>query len=130
MYGRSDEEWDQMVRAGYAFLLERAKMGRPTTYTELNAVLRRRTGLQGFDFEQADERAAMGYLLGQIVTLDQKQYPAQMISALVIYLNENDAGSGFYQLAQHLDLLERRPSTARKEQFWSDQLKLLKNRWS
>lgn len=130
MYGRSDEEWDQLVRAGHVFLLERAKLDRPTTYTELNAVLRRRTGLRGFDFEQADERAAMGYLLGRIVTLDQEQYPEQMISALVIYLNENDAGSGFYQLAQHLNLLERRPSAARKEKFWSDQLKLLKNRSS
>ncbi|WP_181036461.1 hypothetical protein [Arthrobacter sp. B1805] len=128
MYGRSDEAWDQLVQAGHVFLLERAKLNRPTTYTELNAVLHRRTELREFDFNQADERAAMGHLLGRIVALDREQFPKQMISALVIYLNENDAGSGFYQLAQSLDLLEHRPSAKRKESFWLEQLELLKNR--
>ena len=46
-----------------------------------------------------------------------------MISALVIYLNGNDAGSGFYGLAQ--DLGELPPgslSASVKEAFWIGQL--------
>jgi len=47
-----------------------------------------------------------------------------MISALVIYLDGNDAGTGFYKLAQ--DLGELPPGTLSahvKEQFWVSQLK-------
>ena len=61
----SDEGvWDQLADAGLAFLVERARLGKLTSYTELNATLERRTGLSGFDFGRADERAAMGHLLG------------------------------------------------------------------
>ena len=102
MRGRDEQEWDQLIQAGHQFLLERAKAQRTTAYTELNAVLHRRTGLREFDFSHTEERAAIGHLLGQIVARDREQYPRQMISALVIYLNVNDAGSGFYQLAQDL----------------------------
>ena len=76
----------------------------PATYTELNAVLHRRTGHRPFRFEDASERAALGYLLGRIV---ERDYPIRcyMLSALVIYLNGNDPGSGFYALATQMGLL-------------------------
>jgi hypothetical protein len=63
-----------------------------TSYTELNATLQRRTGLAGFGFGRADERAAMGHLLYLIV---ERNRPATnlMISALVTYLDANDAGT-------------------------------------
>jgi hypothetical protein len=129
MYGRDEQEWDQLVQAGLEFLLERAKARRTTSYTELNAVLRRRTRLREFNFSHAEERAAMGHLLGRIVARDQEQYPRQMISAIVIYLNENDAGSGFYQLAQNLDLLAGNPSADQKLRFWSEQMKAIYSRY-
>lgn len=128
MYGRSDEEWYQLVHAGLAFLLEQARLKRLTSYAELNAVLHRRTGLRGFDFSQADERAAMGSLLGQIVMRDRELHPQQMISALVVYLNANDAGTGFYQLAQQLGLLEQNPTPDTKLRFWIEQVRLLQER--
>ena len=56
-YGRTAEEWDQLTDAGLDFLLERARMRRVTSYTELNTVIANRTGLRPFDFERADERA-------------------------------------------------------------------------
>jgi hypothetical protein len=56
-----------------------------TSYTELNATLVRRTGLPGFDFSRADERAAMGHLLYLIVELNRPETNL-MISALVSYL--------------------------------------------
>ncbi|WP_314622475.1 hypothetical protein [Streptomyces stackebrandtii] len=130
-YGRADSEWDELVDAGREFLIERAKLGKLTTYTELNVTLARRTRLRSFDFERADERAAMGHLLGLIVERDQDLVPSDpplMLSALVNYLNANDAGSGFYQLAKELQLL---PSGALKDEkyvFWIRQVKGLHER--
>ncbi len=44
-YGRDDETWAQLTEAGLKFLIERARLGKTTSYTELNAVLERRTGI-------------------------------------------------------------------------------------
>lgn len=65
-YGRSDEEWTDLVKAGKAFLVERAVMRRTTSYTEFNASLVNRTGFVGFNFDLDHDRAAIGELLGQI----------------------------------------------------------------
>jgi hypothetical protein len=49
-----------------------------------------------------------------------------MISALVIYLDGNDAGSGFYKLAQDLgELPPGRLSAHVKDQFWTRQVRRL-----
>jgi hypothetical protein len=114
--GRPGDDWDVMLEAGLAFLIERAKLRNLTTYTELNTVLQRRTGCRPFDFELDYDRAALGHLLGQIV---HRNYPATglIISALVKYLNENNAGPGFYDMALHYGNLKRRTPAARYD-FW------------
>ncbi|MFF8955074.1 hypothetical protein [Streptomyces sp. NPDC014894] len=129
MYGRSQEEWADLTSAGLEFLIERAGLDRPTSYTELNAILVRRTGRSGFDFSRADERAAMGHLLWLIV---QRNHPESglMLSALVFYLNSNEPGSGFFGLARELDLLPAKASPRQKESFWLDQLAQLKELYS
>jgi hypothetical protein len=66
-YGRSDEEWEELISNGRTFLEERARLEKTTSYTEMNAVLAKRTSVHAFDFEREDERAAMGSLLGSIV---------------------------------------------------------------
>lgn len=116
-YGRPDETWEVLVAAGIEFLRERAALGRDTSYTEMSATLARRTGLPEFDFSQQIERAGMGYLLGRIV---EETYPSvgAMLSSLVIYLDANDAGPGFYALAQEMGLLRRGASKAAKDEFW------------
>jgi hypothetical protein len=78
-----------------------------TSYTEMNQALVQRTGLRRFDFDQESERAAMGHLLGQI---SEREYPrtALLISAFVHYLDANEAGPGFYRLAQKKDLISPR----------------------
>ncbi|MYS22503.1 hypothetical protein GTW78_20510 [Streptomyces sp. SID4948] len=90
--------------------------------------LESRTGLARFDFEQASERAALGHLLGLMV---EEDYPTSglMISALVQYLDANDAGPGFYILARQLGLLA--PSTSKQAQwdFWWQQVKALHQRY-
>lgn len=126
MYGRDDLVWDELVRATLQFLIERARLRKLTSYTELNTTLMRRTGLPGFDFSRADERAAMGHLLYLTVGLNR---PATglMISALVSYLGANDAGSGFYGYAQDLGMLSRNASAMQKLEFWAGQVKALHN---
>lgn len=123
-YGRDDHDWERLTEAGLAFLIERARLEKMTTYTELNATLCRRTGLREFDFEQDSERAAVGHLLGLIVDRNRPT-TGLMISALVQYLNANDAGPGFYALAVEYGLLPRRPSALAKQEFWVGQVKAL-----
>lgn len=134
MFGRDDLEWDRLVEAGTAFLVERAKLGRTTTYTEMDAELVRRTGLRRFDFSQVEERAAIGELLGRIVRSDISQTAYAdgplMLSALVIYLNGNDAGTGFYALATDLGLLSPGASKEARERFWVSQAKMLQDHYS
>jgi hypothetical protein len=87
----------------------------------LNTVLQQRTGLPSFDFDRPDERAAMGHLLYLIV---ERNLPMTglMISALVVYLGANDAGTGFYGLAKQLALLPTSASRAEQEAFWINQV--------
>lgn len=120
-YGRDDQTWDRLVDAGLRFLVERAQLGKTTSYTEFNTVVAHRTSTAGFDFERADERAAMGHLLGLIV---ERNYPTTrlMISALVNYLGVNDAGPGFYTLAADRRLLPPRASAEAKMEFWVRQV--------
>ena len=84
IFGRDESDWDVLATAGEEFLIERARLGRCTSYTELNAALIRRTGLRGFDFESQAERAAMGHLLGAIVRERNRPATGLMISALVL----------------------------------------------
>jgi hypothetical protein len=129
LYGRDDLVWDQLVDAGLAFLIERARLRKLTSYTEMDATLVRRTGLPGFDFSRADERAAMGHLLYLIVELNRPTTNL-MISALVSYLGGNDAGSGFYAYAQELGLLPRIASAEQKLDFWVSQVKAIHDYYS
>jgi hypothetical protein len=128
-YGRDDEAWAQLTEAGLKFLIERAQLRRTTSYTELNTVLERRTGVPGFDFTRQDERTAMGYLLGLIVERNRSESNL-MISALVIYLDGNGAGGGFYNLAADLALLPRKASAQQKDEFWIGQLNGLYDHYS
>lgn len=129
LYGRDDETWDRLTEAGLEFLIERARLGRPTSYTELNATLMGRTGIPGFEFEHAGERAAIGHLLGLIV---KKNYPTTglMISAMVNYLGANDAGPGFYTYARELGLLPAGASPSAKLEFWVKQVNALHEHYS
>lgn len=121
-YGRTAAEWHTLEAAGWDFLVRQALLQRTTTYTEMNDVLARRTGVREFDFSLDGERRAMGELLGQLVerTFGQAQL---LISVVVQYLNAYDAGPRFYDLAQRKGLLRLRPSADEKLAFWVEHLK-------
>jgi hypothetical protein len=53
-----------------------------------------------------------------------------MLSALVLYLNSNDPGTGFYSLAQELGLLPAKASAQKKEEFWVKQVEALQDHYS
>lgn len=63
-YGRTGVEWEALEAAGWEFLVSQARLDRTTSYTEMNTVLARRTGVREFDFDLDGERHAMGEMLG------------------------------------------------------------------
>jgi hypothetical protein len=93
-YGRAGAEWEALEAADWEFLVGQARLGRTTSYTEMNTVLARRTGVREFDFDLDGERHAMGELFGQLSERSFSQ-ARLLISVLVQYLNANDAGPGF-----------------------------------
>jgi hypothetical protein len=121
-YGRTGAEWEALEAAGWEFLVSQARLGRTTSYTEMNTVLARRTGVREFDFDLDGERHAMGELLGQ---LSERSFGVGrlLISVLVQYLSANDAGPGFYDLATRKHLLRPRPSQDEKLVFWVQHVK-------
>lgn len=70
----------------------------------MNEDLARVTRQPAWDFHRADHRAAMGELLGRLADRSFTEC-GLMISALCKYMNENDAGDGFYRKALKLRLI-------------------------
>jgi hypothetical protein len=83
----------------------------------MNTVLARRTGVPEFDFDLDGERHAMGELLEQLSNHSFGQ-ARLLISVLVQFLNENDAGRGFYDLAARKGLLPPNASKDQRLTFW------------
>lgn len=52
-----------------------------------------------------------------------------MLSAIVIYLNENDAGPGFYRFAAAMGLLRPAASKDQRLDFWLRQVHLVHNHY-
>lgn len=55
-FGRSEAEWQLLEDEGLRFLVDCARRGATTTYSELNDMLAT-TGSRRFDFSQENERA-------------------------------------------------------------------------
>lgn len=117
-YGRTDEDWGALETAGWEFLVSQARLQRTSSYTEMNTVLARRTGVREFDFDLDGERHAMGGELLRHLSERSFGQARLLISVLVQYLNANDAGPGFYELAQRKKLLGPHPSQDDKLVFW------------
>jgi len=120
MFGRSDDEWDRIVDDAAAFLISQAKLRRTVTYSDLNSALTRRGHLP-FDFGTESDRAAVGAVLGDAVqrTIGDS---GVMLSAIVVYIDRNDAGTGFYKLATQLGLLPNTADADDKLAFWARQV--------
>ncbi|WP_204354847.1 hypothetical protein [Mycolicibacterium llatzerense] len=128
MYGRSDDEWDQIVADTVDFLQGQARLRRIVSYSELNSALARR-GHVPFDFANDSDRDAVGAILGDVVRYtiaDSKM----MLSAIVAYIDRNDAGPGFYKLAVLLGLLPNTATADDKLEFWTAQVARVHDRYA
>lgn len=121
-YGRTADEWQELIDVTANFLVERARLRDDTSYTELNAVLAQRPGQKRFDFSNPADRGAMGDLLGAVVEQTYDEDHPVMLSALVTFLNEKRPGQGFFDLAMHRGLLPRGASEEEKDAFWYQQM--------
>jgi len=120
MFDRGDDEWDGIVIDTQAFLEDQARLRRVTSYTDVNTALAA-AGHKPFDFSTQRDRSAVGAVLGDVVNRTIGD-TGVMLSAIVTYIDRNDAGPGFYSLAVQLGEL---PSTATQDDklvFWSSQV--------
>jgi hypothetical protein len=70
------------------------------------------------DFGRPGDRAAMGYLLGRISRNRSWPVARLLISALVRYHQEADAGPGFFNLAREVGLIHGSMSDLERLEFW------------
>lgn len=121
MFGRSDDEWVRIVDDSVTYLSEQARLQRIVSYSDLNSALARR-GHVPFDFDLDRDRTAVGMLLGDAVRSSIGD-SGVMVSAIVAYIDRNDAGPGFYKFATQLGLLPNTATADDKIAFWSQQVK-------
>jgi hypothetical protein len=93
-------------------------------------VLVLRTGLPGFDFSRAADRAAMGHLLGLVADRTFAE-SGLLISALVRYMYENGPGSGFYGIASNdqYRLLSKTATAMERMDFWALHVRKVQERY-
>jgi hypothetical protein len=138
MYGRTEDEWQELEQAGWDFLREKAAERRgdathdPTvSYSDANEELAARTGQPAFDFGQQAGRTAMGHLLGRISRNRSWPVSQLLISALVRYQNEADAGPGFFSLALEVGLIHGPLPELERLEFWLRHIRQVQARdWS
>jgi hypothetical protein len=82
----------------------------------MNIELSQRTGLRPFDLDQAQERKAMGELLGQISDASYAEHGV-LISALV-HRQDGDPGGGFYDLAERKGLIPHGLRQMARWEWW------------
>ena len=123
VYGRSAEQWRDLVAETTEILEEVARQGLTMTYTELNSRLVGRTGGSVFDFSKGSERPALGKLLGEV---SEESYAADkvMLSALVVGSDKEafEPSGGFYALAQQNGWLRADATRDDRVLFWHGQL--------
>lgn len=120
MFGRNDDEWDAIVADTQTFLEGQARLRRVTSYTDVNNALSA-AGHTPFDFSTQRDRNAVGAVLGDVVNRTVAD-TGVMLSAIVTYIDRNDAGPGFYNLAVQLGLLPNTATADDKLVFWSSQV--------
>ena len=75
------------------------------------------------DFSNPAARLAMSHILRQVVLQDQADTGSDhILTAPVIYLDENGPGSGFYDLAVELGLLRNGATEDQKLIFWTSKV--------
>jgi hypothetical protein len=127
-YGRSEADWRQLVAEGQDHLEDLAAHRADTTYGEMNTELSRRTGLRPFDLDQAQERKAMGELLGEISDASYEENGV-LISALVHH-QDGGPGGGFYDFAERKGLIPAGLRQLARWEWWIGHVTAVHNAYS
>ncbi|MFI7481899.1 hypothetical protein ACH9EU_05725 [Kocuria sp. M1R5S2] len=118
MYGRTEDEWEQL-RESAVYHLEAAAKSRSTIdYSTLNHQIADETGLPPFDFTKQTGRDAIAQLLAEI-SEDTHARHGIMLSALVTHKGSANLGGGFYKLASKLGQMPANPTTNQKDEALS-----------
>ena len=91
MYGRTDEQWEQLRESAEYYLVTIAKTRGTTDYSTLNHVIAEENALPPFDFSQQPGRDAIGQLL---VEISEKTHAKQgiLLTALVMHKGSSHLG--------------------------------------
>lgn len=117
-YNRTDEEWEELVDAGFANLTKVAARKSQKSYSTLNEELAEETGQPEFEFRDPGDFAGMSRLLANISERGLSAHPTFLITALVTGKHSGEPGVGFYTLGESTGLLKPGDN---KEKFWVDQ---------
>ncbi len=127
-YGRTPEQWDNMVRVTSGYLQQRARGRGHTSYTDVNNYMKQRLG-HGFDFDLPSERHALGYLLADVNERDDPSHHV-MLSAIVSYIDDPRPGGDFFEMATTWGLLPPGASAAQREIFYWSQIEAVWDRYA
>jgi hypothetical protein len=114
LYGRSGDEWDDLVEEGYRLLRLFAWEGRPHTYDGFSSALQGQS-LKGFDLSKPDERNAVGLLLLKIAEIDKGPHPDFLLTAYIVHSADGLPGNGFFKLARTWEMEGAPAERASKE---------------
>lgn len=79
----------------------------------------------GLDMSEADDRDEIGRLLDEISEHEHQQ-GAPLLSAIVIHVDDNIPGNGFFSLAQRLG----RFTGNDRLRFWLEELRAVHDHWA
>lgn len=118
MYGRTDEQWEQLRESAEYHLVKVAKTHGLTDYSTLNQVIAEENDLPPFDFFQQPGRDAIAKLL---VEISEKTYAEHgiLLTALVMHKGSSHLGGGFYKLAARLGRIPANPTAKQKDEALS-----------
>ena len=118
MYGRTDEQWEQLRESAEYYLVTVAKTRGTTDYSTLNHVIAEENDLPPFDFSQQPGRDAIGQLLVEISEKTHAEHGI-LLTALVMHKGSSHLGGGFYKLAAKLGRMPENPTAIQKEKALS-----------
>ncbi|MEX5300887.1 hypothetical protein [Kocuria sabuli] len=113
MYGRTEDEWEQLRESAEYHLVTIARTRGKTDYSTLNSKISDETELPPFDFSKQRGRDAIGQLLAEISERSHAQHGI-LLSALVMHKDAADLGGGFYKLAIKLGRISPNPTSDQK----------------
>lgn len=115
-HGFSEEQWRQVVDAGYDYLASVAAAGQTTVYKQVCIEIDARASGRPID----PESPAMGSILSAIA---RRSLSAKgVVLPCVILAQKGQPGAGFFAFAVEVGLLEKKANSNARFEFWARQV--------